>query len=146
MERHERIQAVVRYLAKKTGQNQYELGQQLGYTNKSAFSAMLNGRAQIPGAVPERLAALDPTINIDFLLGTSDKMLVGPAEQPLFISTDPDQVPTHPEPQKPPVPMGVYVPGELVQIMTDLGSTIRSQQETIRMLIESIHDENNRTS
>ena len=134
MKLHERAQAVVRYLAKKTGQNQYEIGRQIGYTNKSSFSMLLNGKSSFPETIPERLAALDPSINIDFLRGTSDKMLLNSDEQPLFISTDPDQAPAQ-EPPRPPVPMGVYIPGELIQIMTDLGATIRSQQETIRILV-----------
>lgn len=138
MKLHERAQAVVRYLAKKTGQNQYEIGRQIGYTNKSSFSMLLNGKSSFPETIPERLAALDPSINIDFLRGTSDKMLLNSDEQPLFVSTDPDQAP---EPSKPPVPMGVYVPGELIQIMTDLGATIRSQQETIRILVSRSTDD-----
>lgn len=137
MKKHERAQSVVRYLAKKLGRNQYEIGQMIGYMNKSSFSMLLNGKTSFPDNIPERLAALDPTINVEFLRGTSDRMLLGDGEQPLFVSTDPDQVQQEPEPQKQPVPMGVFIPGELVRIMTDLGATIRSQQETIRLLVSA---------
>lgn len=130
MNLHERAQAVVRYLAKKNGQNQYEIGRQIGYTNKSSFSMLLNGKMSFPDSIPERIAALDPSINIEFLKGTSDQMLLDAEDQPLFIP-EPE-----PRPQeKPPVPMGVYVPGELVQMFSDLSATVRAQQETIRDLI-----------
>ena len=141
MKNNERAQAVVRYLAKKTGQNQYEIGRKLGYTNKSAFSAMLNGRGQIPSTLPERLAALDPAINIDFLKGASDKMLLGVDEQPLFIPAEPEKATAAPDPQKPQVPMGVYVPGELIRMLTKMSETIASQQETIRLLLENRTEE-----
>lgn len=137
MEKHERAQAVVRYLAKKTGQKQYEIGQKIGYLNKSSFSMLLNGKSSFPDSIPERLAALDPTINIDFLRGTSDKMLLGDEEQPLFI---PAPEPAEPELKKPPVPMGVYVPGELIQMLTKMSDTINSQQEMIRGLVKTLQD------
>ena len=132
MNLNERAQAAVRYLAKKMGQNQYDIGRQIGYTNKSAFSAMLNGRGQMPSTLPERIVALDPSINIEFLRGNSDKMLLGTDEQPLFVTSEGEVATTD---KKPPVPMGVFVPGELVQMFTDLSATVRSQQETIRDLI-----------
>lgn len=66
---HERAQAVVRYLAKKNGITQAQVGLRLGYTNKSALSGVLTGSKRLPEKFGEKLAALDPSINPDFLTG-----------------------------------------------------------------------------
>lgn len=121
----ERAKIVVRYLAKKSGITQFDVGQRLGYTNKSAFSAILGGQKVLPRKFCERLAALDPEVNPDFLSGDSDEMLRPGNDQP-------------PVPEiihKQQTPSGVYLPLELVQMFTDLSSTVRSQQETIRLLV-----------
>ncbi len=122
----ERARIVVRYLAKKQGITQAEIGKRMGYGNKSAFSAVLNGQKALPVKFGERLAALDKEVNPDFLAGSSDEML-------------------RPELAQPPVPeiftkqqerpSGVYLPLELVKMFTDLSETIRSQQETIKALV-----------
>lgn len=122
----ERARIVVRYLAKKSGNTQAEIGQKIGYSNKSAFSAVLTGSKVLPQKFGDKLAALDPEINPDFLAGTSNEMLrPGSAQPPV------------PElfPQTEHRPAGVYLPLELVQMFTDLSATIRSQQETIRALV-----------
>lgn len=120
----ERAKIVVRYLAKKSGITQFDVGQKMGYTNKSAFSAVLGGQKALPRKFCERLAALDPEINLAFLIGESDEMLKPGHEQP-------------PVPElfsKQPPATGVYLPLELVKLFTNLSDTIRSQQETIRLL------------
>lgn len=120
---NERAQAVVRYLAKKTGYAQMEIGKQLGYTNKSSLSQVLNGTKPLPAKFTEKLCALYPEINQDFIRGTSDKLLLSELN---------DQEPA----VKPGIkPSGVYIPLELVQMFTELSATVRSQQETIRLLI-----------
>ena len=124
----ERTQAVVRYLAKKTKKTQFEIGQELGYTNKSSFSAVLNGKSPIPKMLPKRLAALDPSVNLDFLLGISDEMLM-PGYSRHTETTGGNQAP--PQHQG----TGVWLPAELVRMFTDMSATIRSQQETIRAML-----------
>lgn len=124
----ERTQAVVRYLAKKTKKTQFEIGQELGYTNKSSFSAVLNGKSPIPKMLPKRLAALDPSVNLDFLLGISDEILM-PGYSRHTETTGGNQTP--PQYQG----TGVWLPTELVRMFTDMSATIRSQQETIRALL-----------
>ena len=126
----ERTQAVVRYLAKKAKKTQFEIGQELGYTNKSSFSAVLNGKSPIPKMLPKRIVALDPSVNIDFLLGISDDMLM-PGYSRHTDTAGGNQTP--PQSQG----AGVWLPIELVRMFTDMSATIRSQQDTIRQLLSS---------
>lgn len=126
----ERAQAVVRFLAKKTGKKQFEIAQELGYNNKSAFSAVLNGKSPVPKQFPQRLAALDPSLNPDFLTGASDEMLLPGFDSPTLPRTGGNQTP-------PPTEAGVWLPIELVRMFTDMSATIRSQQDTIRQLLSS---------
>lgn len=121
----ERAKIVVRYLAKKRGITQFDVGQQLGYTNKSAFSAVLGGQKSLPRKFCERLAALDPEINVAFLTGESDEMLRPGYEQPAVPELFPKQ----------PTATGIYLPLELVKMFTKMSDTILSQQETIRNLV-----------
>lgn len=112
----ERVRAVVRWLSGQTGKKQEEIGRELGYTDKTAFSAVVNGKTPVPKRLPLALAALDPRINIDYLLGKSDDMLAGNS------SPDPD----------------VTLTGTAMKLLTDMMATIRSQQETIRLQQETI--------
>ena len=125
----ERAQAVVKYLAKKFGVTQAQIGERIGYTNKSALSAVLNGGKILPKKFGEKLAALDPDINIDFLNGTSDYMLLSEAQP-----ADPQSYP--PRVEAPAPADGIYIPRELAQMFSDLSAAVRSQQETLRMLLE----------
>ena len=125
----ERAQAVVRFLAKKTGRKQFEIARDLGYTNKSAFSAVMNGKSPVPKQFPQKLASLDPCINIDFLTGSSDEMLLPGYDSPSIPDTGGHQTPP------PTGGPGVWLPIELVRMFTDMSATIRSQQETIRALL-----------
>lgn len=121
----ERARAVVRYLAKKNGITQAQVGLRLGYTNKSALSAVLNGLKPLPEKFGEKLAALDPSINPAFLSCESDEMLLT-SEQPAAHSVG-GSVP------------GVFVSSEqLLQMLTTLTDAVRSQQETIRSQQETI--------
>ena len=121
----ERAKIVVRYLAQKAGIKQFDIGKKMGYTNKSAFSAVIGGQKVLPRKFCERLAALDPAINLAFLTGESDEMLLPGMDQP----TVPELF------TKQPGASGVYLPLELVKLFTNLSDTIRSQQETIRLLV-----------
>ena len=121
----ERAKIVVRYLAKKSDITQFEVGQKLGYTNKSAFSSVIGGEKVLPRNFCERLAALDPEINPDFIIGKSDEMLRQGAEQPFVPELFQNRQGAS----------GVYLPLELVKLFTNLSDTIRSQQETIRQLV-----------
>ena len=122
----ERARAVVRYLARKQGITQAQVGQKIGYTNKTSFSAVIGGHKALPETFGERLAALDPEINPAFLTGASDEMLRPGNPQP------PVEEQFAAPPEK---PAGVYLPLELVKMFTALSETVRSQQETIRYLV-----------
>lgn len=125
----QRAQMVVKWLASERGVNQRDIGVLLGYTSKTSFSQVLNDKKVFPKTLPERLAALDPRINIDFLTGISDEMLVGETQP----SDNSGQL------KQQPIPMprvGIFVPPELAQMVTDLTSIVRDQQAMIRNLVE----------
>ena len=125
----QRAQMVVKWLASERGVNQRDIGVLLGYTSNTSFSQVLNDKKVFPKTLPERLAALDPRINIDFLTGISDEMLVGET-QPSDNSGQLKQQPI-PTPR-----VGIFVPPELAQMVTDLTSIVRDQQAMIRNLVE----------
>jgi len=127
----ERAQAVVRYLAKKNGVTQAQVGRRLGYSNKSALSAILNGLKPLPIKFAEKLTELDPSINPAFLSGDSDEMLLPGFDQPSVSSASGRGVPGGPS--------GVFIATEqLLQMLTTLTDAVRSQQETIRSQQETI--------
>ena len=126
----ERTRLVVRWLAQERGVNQKDIGVMLGYPNNTYFSNVLSGRKPISAALAEKIAALDPRVNIDFLTGVSDDMLLGENSPKLSDISTPA-----PAPQQPRV--GIYVPQELAQMMTDLTTTIREQQMMIRTLVDA---------
>ena len=134
----ERARAVVQYLAGQTGKKQHEIGQLVGFNNRSAFSQILNGHKSMPKTMPERLSSLDPRINILFLTGDSDDMLLsapGGPEVPLFST----QTPSGSKSAAKKVNAqenGVFVPAELVQMITYLSTTIKDQQKMITLLVE----------
>lgn len=134
----ERARAVVQYLAGQTGKKQHEIGQLVGFNNRSAFSQILNGHKSMPKTMPERLSSLDPRINILFLTGESDDMLISPSGEPetpriltqsLLGGKSSTEKVNSPE-------NGVFVPAELVQMITDLSATIKDQQKMITLLVE----------
>lgn len=128
---HERAQAVVRYLAKKNGLTQAQIGLQIGYTNKSALSSVLNGLKPLPAKFGEKLTGLDPSINPAFLSGESNEMLLPGSDQPA--------VPPAFGKIAPGGPAGVFISSEqLLQMLTTLTDAVRSQQETIRSQQETI--------
>lgn len=126
----ERMRLIVRWLAQQKGVNQKDIGQMLGYPNNTYFSNLLSGRKTISPALVDKIAALDPRINVDFISGLSNEMLLPGNEQP-EISTQPE----HPLPQSPRV--GIFVPPELTQMVTDLTAVIREQQAMIKTLVDA---------
>ena len=135
----ERARAVVQYLAGQTGKQQYEIGQLVGFNNRSAFSQILNGHKDMPNTMPERLSALDPRINIAYLTGESDEMLLPPhtgRETPQISTNDPSDGKSPTEKVNCPKD-GVFVPSELVQMISDLSATIKDQQKMIRALVDT---------
>ena len=134
----ERARAVVQYLAGQTGKKQHEIGQLVGFNNRSAFSQILNGHKSMPKTMPERLSSLDPRINILFLTGDSDDMLLsapGEPETPRISTQTPSGGKSFIEKVNAPE-NGVFVPAELVQMITDLSATIKDQQKMITLLVE----------
>jgi len=131
---NQRAQMAVKWLASQRGVNQKDIGVLLGYTSSTSFSQVLNDKRAYPKKFPERIAALDPRINIDFLTGVSDEMLIGEGT--------PEVKPK--EPAQPVSRVGIFVPPELAQMVTDLTSTIKEQQATVReqqAMIRSLIDE-----
>lgn len=135
----ERIRTIVYWLSGQTGKPLHEIGRTLGYNNRSAFSQVLNGPKAVPKDFPERVAALDPRINIDFLTGASDEMFVNANNAQ---ETAPESHEIAPVDNKNPIRRekraenGVFVPAELVQMITDLSATIKDQQKMITLLVE----------
>ena len=129
LNRSERLKITVKWLAHEKGVTMSEIGRRLGYENASYFSQLLNGQ-KVPAAdFPERLAALDPRINVAYLNGTSDEPLVSAAAGGLFpVPSVPNPAPA---PKKKAPSDGVLIPAELVQMFSDMAATIRMQQETI---------------
>lgn len=113
----------------------------LGYSNPTVLSQMLNGQKAYPKSLPSRIAELDPRINLEFLLGTSDDMLIDEAGSPIKAAEKAETVKTSNHATsdgKGPQKAGIYVPPELAQMFNDLTSTVRSQQETIRMILDGM--------
>lgn len=105
----------------------------LGYPNNTYFSNLLSGRKTISQTLLEKIAALDSRINIDFLTGISDEMIIGEGP-PEVQHKDPAPMPR----------VGIFVPPELAQMMTDLTATIKEQQVTVReqqAMIRTLIDE-----
>lgn len=127
----ERLKTVVRWLSVALGKNQAEIARDCGYDNNTYFSQLLNGKKQIAASLDEKLAALHPDLNIDFLRGNSDNMFLPGSGQPsmpgLFIPVT-----------KKKEAAGVLVPAEFVQMINDLSSIIKGQQETIQSQQETI--------
>lgn len=123
----DKARIVVKWLAEQKGVPMSKIGEMVGYSNASAFSQVLNSKKKLPPSLPERIAALDPRINIDFLTGDSQDMILGeePQEEP--------QVDRRYKQRE-----GVYMPPELLQMFADLSSTVRDQQHLISTLINNI--------
>ena len=114
----DKARIVVKWVAEQKGVPMSKIGEMVGYSSASAFSQVLNSKKKLPPSLPERIAALDPRINIDFL-GEE------PQEEP--------QVDRRYKQRE-----GVYMPPELMQMFSDLSSTVKDQQQLISSLINNI--------
>ncbi len=134
----ERARLVIRFLMQQSKKTQAEIAGELGYGNPSVLSQILNGKKKMPADLPARIADLDPQINLSFLTGESDDMLTsshnGP-ETPRISTQTPSggksSIRKVNEPEN-----GIFVPTELVQMITDLSATIKDQQKMIALLVE----------
>lgn len=134
----ERARLVIRFLMQQSKKTQAEIASELGYSNPSVLSQILNEKKSMPKTMPERLSSLDPSINVLFLTGESDDMLISPPDGPETprISTKAPSGGKSPA-RKANVPeSGIFVPSELVQMITDLSATIKDQQKMITLLVE----------
>ena len=136
-----RVKAVVHWYCVNTGCMQYEVAKLLGYNNKVNFSQMMNGYKRIPEKLPAKICALDSRINLDYMLGKSDEMVVSPMLASSDMSSEPQQPSVAPAPPvAPPAPQtkkGIVVPPELATMFADMAATIKGQQELISSLINS---------
>ena len=132
----ERVRWVVKWLSQKWGITTAEVGRRLGYPSNTYFSQVINGKKPMASSLIDKLAAQDPSINIDFLTGVSDEMLIG-EERPGAPEAQPSENIGQLKQQPIPTPrVGIFVPPELAQMVTDLTSIVRDQQAMIRNLIE----------
>lgn len=132
----ERAKIAVRYLSRKLKKTQQDIGVMLGYKNKASFSAVRNGKsAYFSDSIPRRIAALAPEINIEFLEGTSDKLLLTEDNQPGWTDMN-EALAAGVRTREQSIPPGsIIVPPELAKMLTSLSETVKSQQETIRQLV-----------
>ena len=128
----ERLRAVIKWYSGQTRLTHKKISEALGYSNETFFSQMLNGHKEIPKALPGKVAALDPRINLSFLLGESDEMLVPGNGQP-----EPGTLLQRQRTGGKDSQGGIYIPVELAQVFRDLSDTVRSQQETISLLVKA---------
>lgn len=140
LKQQDRARMVVDRLKVHLGKSQAEIGQMVGYTSQSAFSQVLNGKKEFPKVLIERICALDPSINPDFLTGESDEMFLNGEETPSFA---PESLRTErpgtssTQPVKAAKSTGIFVPAELAQMVTDLSATVREQQRIIGSLVDT---------
>ena len=133
---HRRLRAVIKWYAAESGKTQQEIAESLGYSNQSFFSQVLNGYKDIPKALPGKIVELDKRLNIDYINGISEDMLLPGNVQPNI-----DNYIKQPKPQKEGSSSGVILPGNFIQMFSDLSATVRSQQETISLLVRAtLHD------
>ena len=139
----ERAFYVVKWLTRELHETQYSLAAKLGYTNHTSLSQILNGKKKVPDNFPERLASLHPLVNVDFLRGTSEDMLLNGAKPGISIKSEESRAmkemieSSHPAPSpspKEPKPQGIVIPQEIAAMFSDMAATIRMQQETIQAL------------
>lgn len=73
---YDRIKLVIRWLiGNKVSNNQEGIGAILGYTNKSSFSQVLNGKVDLPKDFIERLCRLNDDLNINWIETGMGEML-----------------------------------------------------------------------
>lgn len=130
----ERIRRLVKWLAKERKVPQRDIAKLMGYNNGASFSQVINGMRKLPPAFIPRLASLDPRINIEFLEGTSDEMLLGDAENPASEHSQPWHGYAETQYRR---PAGIFVPPELAQMVTEMTTIIRDQQAMIHTFVDA---------
>ena len=128
----DRLKTVVRWLSVALGKTQAEIARDCGYENNTYFSQLLNGRKPIASSLDDKIVALHPDLNIEYLRGNTDEMFVPGSGQP--------SMPGLLTPTKKEKPEGVFIPAELVQMITNLSNIMKSQQETIQSQQETIRE------
>ena len=114
----------------------------VGYENGSYFSQLLNGKKQIASSLDGKIAALDPRINLEFLSGKSDIMLINddgselrPQEQPQTAGAGENSTRSLKAPKT-----GFFVPAELADMIKGLSNTIQDQQTLLADQQKMIHE------
>ena len=111
MEATDRLKILIRYLVKSGAvKSQKEMGQQMGYTNESSFSQVVNAKVPWPKSFGEKLKAVEPAVNIDWLLTGEGEMLRPASSGPSAPSAE---VPHADEPRRVPLIPGVAKGGTL---------------------------------
>lgn len=128
----ERLKTVVRWLSIALGKTQADIARECGYDNSTYFSQLLNGKKPIAASLDDKLAAMHPDLNIEYLRGNSDDMFISGAGHPPMPGSF---APTKPTTKK---GDGIYVPAEFVQMITNLSDIIKGQQQTIQSQQETI--------
>lgn len=78
----DRIKACIKWLiGQGYANNQEEVGKLLGYSNKSSFSQVVNGKKPLPANFAERMAGISPQINAQWIRTGEGKMLKEDARQ-----------------------------------------------------------------
>lgn len=123
----QRIRKAVLFLQEQRGLSLQKVGELVGVANASSFSQIINGKRSVPKAMPVKLCNLDDRINFDYLYGRSDELILSPERQ------------SQKECKENAKSEDVTIPSELVQMFSDLSSTIKIQQETIAILVNKIN-------
>ena len=72
----EQLKTVVRWLTVALGKTQEDIARACGYENGSYFSQLLNGKKQSASSLDEKLAAMHPDLNVEYLRGNSEDMFL----------------------------------------------------------------------
>lgn len=77
MEKIERVKVLMKVLIENGFcRNQAEFGERLGYTNKSSFSQVVNGRVPFPKSFTSKLLHAFPAVNAEWLNSETGEMLL----------------------------------------------------------------------
>lgn len=87
---NERIKLAIKWLiGQRVADNQEEVGKLLGYSNKSSFSQVINGKVPLPNDFIERLCSLNKNINKVWIIEEKGEMIY--PQKTLITNTDLDK-------------------------------------------------------
>ena len=87
---NERIKLAIKWLiGQRVADNQEEVGKLLGYSNKSSFSQVINGKVPLPNDFIERLCSLNKNINKVWIIEEKGEMIY--PQKTLITNTDVDK-------------------------------------------------------